>query len=409
MKKTLSFNLSMIASTESKMDVDAFDRSTDAFDNKDYLQSFYALLDYLNPEIRKKYGNAAGTEFTVPHGSIVVNVKIENNELKVTAPFMNLPEKGRVPLLRQVAGLNFNNMDLAQIVLKDNQLSFEYSCPMALVNPYKMYYVLQEICCTGDKYDDEFATKFGAVRIYEPEVTPYDQATIDLVYDTIQLTCNEALEAIKYFENARKFGFAWNIASTSLMKVLYYAHPQGQLMNDLRKAVYDLDREDLPLPEIVAQGKKVIEKLQAMPKDSMVEDLYYVETFVPNKRRSNLNNIQSNFEKPFESATAAFEQDDAISCCMIIIYNFYCLYYYNNVQDDVNAVVTRALIKSSAMSWEEAAPILHEAMEKIIDGDLTVEDETDMADYMATMQQAMQGFTANMQNMMSSLFGGKKK
>ena len=54
MKQTLTFNLSTIASTESKIKVDYFDTSVEAFDNGEYLQSFYALLDYVNDEIRVK-------------------------------------------------------------------------------------------------------------------------------------------------------------------------------------------------------------------------------------------------------------------------------------------------------------------------------------------------------------------
>lgn len=132
MKQTLTFNLSTIASTESKIKVDYFDTSVEAFDNGEYLQSFYALLDYVNDEFREKYGNAKGTEFNIPHGSIVVNIKIENDWLLIHAPFLSLPEKNRIPLLRQVAGLNFNAMDLAQVELKKDRLAFEYTCPLAL-------------------------------------------------------------------------------------------------------------------------------------------------------------------------------------------------------------------------------------------------------------------------------------
>ena len=45
--------------------------------------------------------------------------------------------------------------------LKKDRLAFEYTCPLALANPYKIYYILQEICNTGDKYDDEFETSSG--------------------------------------------------------------------------------------------------------------------------------------------------------------------------------------------------------------------------------------------------------
>ncbi|MDR1680917.1 MAG: YbjN domain-containing protein [Prevotellaceae bacterium] len=419
MNKTLTFNLSTIASTASKFDDDAFDRSIEEFEEKKYRQSFCSLLDYLDGGLRTKYGNAGGNEFTIPHGSIIVHLQIEGEELKITAPFLSLPEKGRVPLLRQVAGLNFNILDLAAVVLRGNHLAFEYRCPLALVEPYKMYYILREICSSGDRYDDEFVTKFGAVRVYEPRVTPYDAPLVDTIYDVIQLSCREALDAVKEFESARKYGYAWNILNTTLMKVLYYAHPQGQLLNDLNKAVWNMDREDIPLPEIVTQGRQAVERLRQMPKEALAEELYFVETFVPDKRRSSLKNIQENFEDAFENLGKAFENDDWLYCCMVITFQFYKLYFYNNVQDDVNAIIVDALKQSSAKPLDEAAPVLYKAMEKIMKGDLTPPAENpmagvDMSAYMNMVQQHMQNanmtdFAQQMQSLMSSFFGGGQK
>jgi hypothetical protein len=424
MNKPLTFFPSTIASTASKMDDGAFDKSIESFKEKKYLDSFYALLDYIDSNLRSKYGNSDGTEFTIPHGSIIVNIKIADDEIKITAPFLSLPEKNRVPLLRQIAGLNFNNLDLAAIVLKDKHLFFEYACPLALTDPYKMYYILREVCSTGDRFDDEFVTKFDAQRIYEPDVKPYDAKAVDVIYDNIQLCCKEALDTLKEFENERKFGYAWYIADTTLMKILYYAHPQGQLMNDLNRAVWNLDKDHIPLPEVVTQGKQALEQVQKLSKEKLAEDLYFVETFVPNKRRSNLKNIQENFEKSFENTGKAMQSNDYLYVYLATTFHFYKMYFYNNVQDDINDIVTYALQKSASTSMEGAATVLYEAMKKIMDGDLTpFTDKTqeemtvpagfDMAAYMNLMQQSMANINMtdvakNMQDLMASLMGGKK-
>jgi hypothetical protein len=420
MDKSLTFNLSTIASTASKINDSAFDESEKAFKEKEYKQSFYFLLDYLNGSFRTKYGNSDGTEFVIPHGSVVLHLKLENDELKITAPFLSLPEKNRVPLLRQIAGLNFNNLDLATIILKDNQLFFEYSCPLSLVEPCKIYYVLKEICYTGDKYDDEFVTKFGAQRIYEPKVIPYNSQTVDEIYEVIQLSCKEGLDILKEFESDRKYGLAWNIIDTTLMKILYYAHPQGQLMNDLNKAVWNMDREDIPLTEIIAQGKQMLERLQTMTKETLAEDLYYVEIFVPNKYRSGLKNIQANFEKPFENVSKAIENNDFLYCYLVITFHFYNMYFYNLVQDDINALVVDAFQRSSAQPIETAAGILYEAMKNIMDGELTPPAKnpiTEMTDYMNILQQNIQDMqngnleelAKNIQNLTSAMFGQNNK
>ena len=51
MKQTLSFHSPIIASTQSKVDVEAFEKSTDAFEKGEHLQSFYLLLDYFCREL----------------------------------------------------------------------------------------------------------------------------------------------------------------------------------------------------------------------------------------------------------------------------------------------------------------------------------------------------------------------
>lgn len=407
MKQTLTFIPPVIASTESKINVESFDASVEAFENHEYRQSFYALLDYIDKEFRTTYGDAAGNEFHIPHGSIIVHIKLDDEKLSITAPFVCLPEKGRIPLLRQVAGLNFNAMDLSMIYLKDEQLSFEYSCPIQLINPYKIYYILEEICRTGDRYDDEFETKFGAHRIYEPKITPYADADIDRIYEALQVCCRECLEAVKYFESSRKYGYIWNIVDTTMMKFMYFANPQGQLLNDMQKAIRDMDREDLPLPEIIAQGKTVIEKLQHLTKAELAESLYYAETFIPSKRRSNLQNIQENFEDSYKKISNYMESGDYMTACIMMLYKFYEMYYYNNLQENVNRVVVKALQQGSAQSWEKAAPVLYQAMEAIMEDELEEEEEEeesdegfDMNQYMQNVQAMQQQVMQNMQQMM---------
>ena len=394
MKQMLAFNVSTIASTQSKINVDAWDKSIDAFEKKEYYKSFEEFLNYVNPEFLSKYGNSKKTEFNIPHGSIVVNIKLEDDIMKVTAPFLSLPEKNATPLLRQVTALNFDNLNLAQIVFKeDGKLYFEYSTPIELTNPWKIYYIFDEICVVGDKYDDEFVTKFGAERIYEPKVTPYEAKTVDEVYNVIQQSCDECLENVKTFETDRKYGNAWNIIASTLYKISYYAHPQGQLLNDLEKAIGDHNREDIQLPEIVARSKAFIQKLKAMPKDKLAEDLYYVETFIPPKRRSNLENIKQNFQGSYDNVSKAIKADDYLYVCLVIPYKFYEMYYYNNVQDDVNAVVVDAMQRASSQPLHAAAPILYEAMDKIMNDDLSVGNNTmDYASQIAEGLKKMMSF-----------------
>lgn len=383
MKQTLTFIPPVVDSTQSPVRMEAYEQSVDLHNQGEYMQAFHSLLDYLNADFRTKYGNADGTEFHIPHGSILVHISLRDGFFHINADFLSLPEKGRVAMLRQVADLNLNKLLLPRFVKDNDRLKMEYVCPFSQSHPHKMYFVLQNICHIGDKYDDEFCTKFGATRCYEPQVTPYPQEEVNRIYEGIQTLGRETLDALKEYNADRRYGYSWNVLDTTLYQISYFARPQGQLLNDLDKAVDDMDAE-LPTSEVVAKGKAFLEKLLAMPKEKLAEDLYFVDTLVSAKRRSSLKNVQENFTNVYKEATEAIQTENYERSAVRLLYIFYEAYFYNDMQDDINTVIAKALREASGKSVEEASEILYDAMDRIMEGDL--EDDEDLC---AEMGQAM--------------------
>ena len=211
---------------------------------------------------------------------------------------------------------------------------------------------------------------------------------------------------MKEYEAERKYGYSWNVIDIALYKISYFAQPQGQLMNDLDKAVDDMDKE-LPVAELVTKGKAFLEKLEAMSREELARDLYFVDTLVSTKRRSSLNNVQENFKDVYKEATEAIEAENYERSAVRILYKFYEMYFYNDVQDDLNAVIANALRKSAGKSMEEASEILFEALEKVMDDDLTTDDDEETGELgvaaaaaveqVQQMAAAMQGQVAEMQ------------
>ena len=373
MKTTHSFVTPVLDSTQSKVNMEAYEQAIDRYNEGSHLEAFHLLLDHLNPEFRTKYGNAGGTEFHIPHGSILVNILVAGDKLQISADFLELPEKGRVAMLRQVADLNINRLMLPRFRTEGDKLKMEYVCPLSQSHPHKLYFILRNICHIGDRYDDEFCAKFGARRSYEPQITPYPEEETTRIHEAIRQTCRETLDAVKEYEAERKYGYSWNVIDTAFYKISYFAHPQGQLMNDLDKAIDDMDKE-LPVAELVVKGKAFLEKLLAMPREELARDLYFVDTLVSTKRRSSLNNVQENFKDVYLEANEAIEAENYERSAVRILYKFYEMYFYNDVQDDLNAVVANALRKSAGKPMEEASEILFEALEKVMEDDLTADD-----------------------------------
>lgn len=68
----------------------------------------------------------------------------------------------------------------------------------------------------------------------------------------------------------------------------------------------------------------------------------------------------------------------------------------NDVQDDINVILSHALEKASGKSMEDASEILYNAMDKIMEGDLEP-DEDDLEEISAEAIEQMQGMAASLQ------------
>ena len=137
---------------------------------------------------------------------------------------------------------------------------------------------------------------------------------------------------------------------------------RGSCSNDLDKAVDDMDKE-LPVAELVAKGKAFLERLLVTPEEQIAADLDLVDTLVSTTGPwSSLNNVQENIKDLYQEATEAIEAENYERSTARILYKFYEMYYYNDVQDDINTVVARAL-NSRRKLMEEASEILYEALE----------------------------------------------
>ena len=374
MKLTHAYVAPIIDSTQSKVNMEAWTQSIDRYNEGHPLEAFHLLLDHLNPEFRHKYGNADGTEFRLPHGSILVHVRIHDGRFTIHTDFLELPTKSRVAMLRQIADLNLNYLMLARFHKEGDHITMEYECPLTQCHPHKIYFLLRNICHIGDRYDDEFCTKFGARRSYEPHVTPYPPEEMQRILAAIHTTCRETLAAVKEYETERKYGYAWNLLDTALYKLSYFAHPQGQLTNELNKAVDDMDRE-LPLSDLLAQCKAFLTKVDTTPDDQLAADLYFVDQLVSTRQRSSLANVQENMKEVYREATEAIEAENYERSTVRMLYKFYEMYFYNDVQDDINALVAEALRQSGGKSMEEASGILYTALEKLMEDDFAPEEE----------------------------------
>jgi len=366
MNQAPTYDKSLMGSTQSKINPAYWDSVLSEYEKGNHKDALVGILHYLDPDLAERTGNSERTKFTIPHGSIVVNFEIKDGHVKIRAPFLRLPDQNPIPLLRQAAQINFNPLKIAQVALEDQDLVFHYSCPLELCEPYKMYDVFYEICTYSDAYDDDFIEKFNARRIHEPIIKHLAAEQQDLVWTKVQDIVKEAFDYNNFFEEKRIQAFSWDMTNITLKRIEYYAAPQGALRSKLEKAINQMQNRNTSFQDQLRIGREFLKKLQTYKREEFDQDLYLAETFIPYKSRTNLEKIKNTLKSARDRAKDERGKSDFMASTFTIIYEFYNLFYYYNVQNDIAEIVMAGLEQASGKGWKEASDILWQAIDGIM-------------------------------------------
>lgn len=365
MTNSLSFDKTLMTSLETKIKVEKWKESLDAYKADQYKASFLTLLDYIDTDIRKQYGNATETSFKIPHGSIVVEIEITDSLLQIKAPFLKVGNTHKIPVFRRIAEINFSPLNLAQIRYNNDELDFYYEAPLHLCEPYKIYYVLEEICHKADNYDDEFKAAFDVDSLHEPKITPYSSEILETIWSTFNRFIAEAEHYFEYFDRERMSYFNWDIINITLKKIDYCMSPQGKLRTDIEREIVNLNSQD-SISIKIQKGKQFLQNLKNISKEIFLEDFYIAETFIPIKSRSEIEHLKKNLENTLKVAGEEINKGDQIGATFTLLLSFYDMLYYNMVPKEVYAKTQTTLEQAANQPWKEAASILFKGMTAIM-------------------------------------------
>ncbi|HQV78336.1 MAG TPA: hypothetical protein PLJ42_08635 [Chitinophagales bacterium] len=365
MNNNLTFKKTVNNTLSSKIDVNLWQHVQNSFKEKLYKKTIQDCINYINPEIEKKYANSDKSIYTIPHGSIIVSIQITDSEFKVDAPFLDIEKAKIVPILRQVAQLNFYPLSISNIELEGTLLHFKFSCALELCEPYKVYEILREICINADNYDDEFISKFNAKHIQEPKVIPFPDTQKEEAWYTLQLYIQEALEIFHYLEEKRLNAYLWDILIITLLKIDYYCAPQGTLRIEIEKTISTLNSKDEYLQRL-NNAKSFLQSLQTMDKTSFESSLYHIDIFVPYKFRTDLDGVRDLLKYAYETSEKEIKAGDYRGAVFTLNYGILNLFYHHYVENKISDLLSNAMFLASKLLLKEAAEILFNAIEQIM-------------------------------------------
>jgi hypothetical protein len=370
MNNSLVYYPAVVSSNMSLVDVSYWQEVLDLYDAKKLKESSIALIKYANPKMFDTYGNAYKNYFEFPHGSIILKVNITDEKFSVEAPFLEVPSEKYIPLLRQIAQINFYPLNLSNINLIDNQLVFQYECPTETIEPYKLWDVFYEICIYADSYDDEFIKQFNAKRIYEPKIKYYSNEQIKELYSNLIKMIDEAKAFCNYFYSKRWDYFCWDIVAITLFKIDHHIAPQGNFRSELEKQVDYVMKSKDPHQQRVSSALEFFEKIKNTPADKIMQDIYSVENFISPKRRATHETLINTMKGTYDRAMDEYNKGDYIACTLSVEYIYYYILYYYTFEDKYFNEIHTAFKISSGKPWKEAASVLFSSFQKFISNNI---------------------------------------
>ncbi len=349
---------------ESKIDRDLYRSCVKLYDAGKFEESFRLFMNYVNREMAEKY-EIDNNHWRLPHGSMMVDITVTPDRLDITAPFVKLPEQRLAPVLRRVLDINTNVLTLALIKLDDDGLFFNYSCPMSLAEPFKIYGIINEICMNGDSYDDEFVEEFGAIPMAEKQVEYLSQDRVDKAWDLYHSLLDEAMEYDRYFSSKRWHGLSVDVLGCALMKIDYTLAPQGYLRTRLEKSISVLWSQGR-VEEIASRLRKDME-FGTLEKEKFTRDFYRTTFFMHAKRSMDMDGCQKNMAQRYDWARQDRQHNSSIGVVLNYYYACYDSLYKYFVPHKLEREMTSTLAKCSNRPWVEAAELAWSSFQKIMD------------------------------------------
>ncbi|MBP7279950.1 MAG: hypothetical protein KBA66_00135 [Leptospiraceae bacterium] len=373
MEKSLTYDKS-INFVRSNSHTPYWYESVKNFDNGEYKTSFFNLLRYVNSTIVIPDESKEVVELNLPHGSIIVNIKVDSKGYEITAPFLKVPEGANgLGMMRQISELNFSYLVLGQIVLKGNEFYLEYRDALENCEPYKIYSILEEICFCADYYDDVFIDKFKTESVKKPDLEVFTPEEKEIAYKKFNEIIKEGISFIDYFESKRFYGLACDTLETTFLKIDYVIAPQGILgakMSEYKSLLYANDA----LQTVVANTKAKLQELLTYDKQKFDSSLFHPKFLIPIKKRGELPYIQEFMRKTHETMTASFGNKSYMDVTISGLFLIYDLFYKNAIPNEVTAHLEVALEKAGGQDWKTSAEVLYNSISKIMS--LNPEDET---------------------------------
>lgn len=207
------------------------------FDNKQYVDSFEAILKYIqDPQINNLSYERADNQikFSFVQGSNVVEGNVDNTKFTALSAIAKMSAPS-VPVMRKLMQMNYS-LKYSKFALSDGIIYMKLSSKAEDASPNKLYYGLRELARKADQQDDLLISEFSSIEeVGEEKIIAYPPEKLATLTNYLDQWIRETLEEIKKYDRDQFCGGIAFLLLRLSYRIDYLIKPQGQLMDRLDK------------------------------------------------------------------------------------------------------------------------------------------------------------------------------
>lgn len=349
--------------------VQYWDRANKAYNNQDYRGGLFNTIKYINSHAFARKDTKGDINAVYNHGSASVNIKVNDTDFEISAPFLKIHNANKIALMRRVVEANFSSLTLAQIALKNDALTFYFKTSLDLCHPLKIFDVIREICIYADDFDDEFIEKYKAEYYRQPDIRPLSEPQKEKAWQSFQAIASQCDEYVAAFEQKRWMGSMWYVMAISMLNLSNMAYIHGTLRTDLEKAIATHYNGDLDGSYRIDQSKAFLRKLfHETSKEKFMENVYLADKFVSIKSRSSVEILMALFDNEKDDFIKDLNEGNNFSAAYSMQCFFIKLMYEYNLDGKHEDVILKTLERIGGKECGQAAKILWNTYSGFLNG-----------------------------------------
>jgi hypothetical protein len=370
-------------SEHESLDYELFETAVAQFEEGHHEQSFAQVFAHLFP--KHDPIDLTKAPFSFVQGSSQVTIKRTGDDVIITVPLVKLPSGGgAIAALRFLLTKISSSGQLHQPRLRGDDVFLEFRDAANRLHPAKLVEVLRRMPVEADNNDDWLIGQFGASPLERAPIAPVTDAEFAQADAMWRAHWNDVEELVKESQRKRSMFFLNEMSAYAYYRVRYALPLSGFLMAKLAEYTSTFNSTDEDPTKRETTLAKCAKEMKAIPADQLRKDLGHPQYAIsPNSEGT--SGVLSNYFGPgeySESIEKYRSTGKSIEAAMALISTYTFLLGRYAWAPEVDAELQKGLTEASGKPWREAANVLAQQAEHIMEefGDDDDDEESDSDD-----------------------------